>query len=219
MQTLETLPHIVRSTRAFIGEHKPYRIGPSTIGIRQNPYGSCVLENPEHRRIVMTMDDPRQTSLFAAAWMVGYAAGTAEGHLQALIVGSVTGPLGLISLVSGSESTERLVYHPVFQVAKGLAELGQRPRLLCRSSEPGKVAAVGGVDRNGHIVLWLANLTSTKQQVLLPRSGEIHSAVQIDERDATAMRIMDSPSTNKQASSSLDLLPYAIARLYFAEAQ
>jgi hypothetical protein len=215
MQTLETLPHIVRSTRAFIGANKPYRIGPSTIGMRQNPYGSCVMENREHRRVVMTMNDPRQTSLFAAAWMVGYAAGTAEGHLQALIVGSLTGPLGLVSLVS--ESNERLVYHPVFHVAKGLAELGQRPRLLCRSSEPSKVAAVAGVDRNGQTVLWLANLTSTNQQVLLPRMGKILSALQMDERDATTMRIMDSQYTTKQANSSLDLLPYAIACLYFTD--
>ena len=219
MQTLETLPHIVRSTRAFIADDKPYRIGPSTIGMRQNPYGSSVMENPEHRRIVMTMDDPRQTSLFAAAWMVGYAAGTAEGHLQALIAGSLTGPLGLVSLVSESESqsNERLVVHPVFHVAKGLAELGQRPRLLCRSSEPGKVAAVAAVGRNGQTVLWLANLTSTNQQVLLPRSDKIHSILQMDERDATTMRTVDSPSTTKLANSSLDLLPYAIACLHFAD--
>jgi hypothetical protein len=215
MQTLETLPHIVRSTRAFIGEDKPYRIGPSTIGMRQNPYGGYVMENPEHRRIVMTMDDPRQTSLFAAAWMVGYAAGTAEGHLQALAVGSLTGPLGLTSLVSESESKARIVIHPVFHIAKGLAELGQRQRFLCRSSQPSKVAAVAGMDRDGHTVLWLANLTSTNQQVLLPRLGKIHSILQIDERDTTTMRIINLPPT-EQASSSLDLLPYAITCLYFA---
>jgi hypothetical protein len=216
MQTLETLPHIVRSTRAFIGEDKPYRIGPSTIGMRQNPYGSRVMENPEHRRIVMTMDDPRQTSLFAAAWMVGYAAGTAEGHLQALIVGSLIGPLGLVSVVAESDSNSQLVVHPVFHIAKGLAELGQRPRLLCHSSDPSQVAAVAGVDRNGQTVLWLANLTSTNQQVFLPRSSKIDSILQMDERYATTMRFIDSPSITKQASSSLDLLPYAIACLYFA---
>ena len=67
----------------------------------------------------MTMDDPRQTSLFAAAWMVGYAAGTAEGHLQALIVGSVTGPLGLVSLVSESESSQQLMVPPRLPGSKG----------------------------------------------------------------------------------------------------
>jgi hypothetical protein len=217
MQTLETLPHIVRSTRAFIGEDKPYRIGPSTIGMRQNPYGSCVMENPDHRRIVMTMDDPRQTSLFAAAWMIGYAAGTAEGRLQALIVGSLTGPLGLASVISESESNEWLVVHPVFHAAKGLAELGRRPRLLCRSSEPGKVAALAGVDHSGRTVLWLANLTSTDQHVLLPHAGRIHSILKMDERDATAMGNIDSPSAVEQVSVSLDLLAYAVACLSFTD--
>jgi hypothetical protein len=217
MQTLETLPHIVRSTRAFIGDDKPYRIGASTIGMRQNPYGSGVMANPDRRRMVMTMDDPRQASLFAAAWMVGYAAGTAEGHLQALTVGSVTGSLGLVSLVSQSQGNERLAYHPVFQVAKGLAGLGGRTRLFCHSSEPGRVAAVAGVDDDGRIVLWLANLTSMDQRVLLPHASRILSILQIDERDTTAMRVVDAPSAAEPASAAFELLPYAIACVCFSK--
>ena len=94
MQTLEAMPSITRSARAIMGKDKPYWIGPSTIGMRQNPYGSRVMDNPENRRITMTDHDPRQTSLFAAAWMIGYAASTAEAHLQVLTVGALTGPLG-----------------------------------------------------------------------------------------------------------------------------
>ena len=101
MQTLEAMPSITRSARAIIGNDKPYWIGPSTIGMRQNPYGSRVMDNPENRRIAMTDHDPRQTSLFAAAWMIGYAASTSKAHLQVLTVGAVTGPLGLTS-VSGA---------------------------------------------------------------------------------------------------------------------
>ena len=41
METLETLPAIIASTRAMIGE-KPYRIGPSAIAARMNPYGKGV---------------------------------------------------------------------------------------------------------------------------------------------------------------------------------
>ncbi len=37
MQTLETMPSITRSARAIVGNDKPYWIGPSTIGMRQNP--------------------------------------------------------------------------------------------------------------------------------------------------------------------------------------
>ena len=81
MESLEALPHIVRSTRAIIGKDKAYRIGPSTIGMRHNPYGARVMENPANVRITMTDRDPRQTSLFAAAWMIGYVAATAEARL------------------------------------------------------------------------------------------------------------------------------------------
>ena len=42
METLEALPHITRSTRAIIGAAR-YRIGPSTLGMRQNPYGARTL--------------------------------------------------------------------------------------------------------------------------------------------------------------------------------
>ena len=48
METLETLPAIIASTRAMIGE-KPYRIGPSAIAARMNPYGKGVLDNPDER--------------------------------------------------------------------------------------------------------------------------------------------------------------------------
>ena len=48
MQSLEALPFITHSTRAFIGD-KPYWIGPSTIGMRQIPDGSRTMENPKQR--------------------------------------------------------------------------------------------------------------------------------------------------------------------------
>jgi len=129
MQTLEAMPYIVRSARAIIGEDKPYRIGPSTIGMRQNPYGSRVMDNPNNCRITMTSHDPRQTSLFAAAWMIGYAAATAEGRLQALTIGALTGPLGLAS----STTAGAVLYYPAFYTARGLADLGGHQRFRCYS--------------------------------------------------------------------------------------
>ena len=46
MQSLEALPFITRSVRAIYGD-RPYRIGPSTIAMRQNPYGSATKDNPD----------------------------------------------------------------------------------------------------------------------------------------------------------------------------
>ena len=48
METLETLPAIIGSTRAMIGE-KPYRIGPSAIAARMNPYGKGVPRQSRQR--------------------------------------------------------------------------------------------------------------------------------------------------------------------------
>ena len=101
MQSLEALPFITHSARAFIGD-KPYWIGPSTIGMRQNPYGSRTMENPNSERIAMASWDPRQDGLFAAAWTIGYAARTDEAKLEVLTIGALTGPFGLLR--DGSDS-------------------------------------------------------------------------------------------------------------------
>ena len=50
MQSFEALTDVVASVRALYGS-KPYRIGPSTIAMRQNPYGSATKDNPGLSRI------------------------------------------------------------------------------------------------------------------------------------------------------------------------
>ncbi|MGH6884365.1 MAG: hypothetical protein ACREFM_25815, partial [Hypericibacter sp.] len=49
METLEALPYQVQSTRAFI-DGKPYWVGPSAIGARDNPYGAASSVNPNNQR-------------------------------------------------------------------------------------------------------------------------------------------------------------------------
>ncbi len=146
MQSLEALPHIARSARAIIGKEKAYWIGPSTIGMRHNPYGARVMENPANCRVAMTDRDPRQTSLFAAAWMIGFVAGTAEAALQTLTVGSLTGRLGL----SSAEVPGQLALHPAFYTARGLAELGGNLRYECRLRPSGSCGCYSrcGSNRN-----------------------------------------------------------------------
>jgi len=115
METLSTLPHITRSTRAIIGETKPYRIGPSTIGMRQNPYGSRTMPNPDRKRIAMAADDPRQDGLFAAAWTIGYAAAVAPAGLELLTPTAFSGPRGVIA-----DDAVRPVFHALKWLAAGV---------------------------------------------------------------------------------------------------
>ena len=72
MQTIEALPHVFSSARAHAGG-RPYRIGPSGIGLRINPAGSTTAANPQAIRLAMATADPRQDGLFGAAWTLGYA--------------------------------------------------------------------------------------------------------------------------------------------------
>jgi D-apionolactonase len=204
MESLEALPHIVRSARAIIGKDRAYWIGPSTIGMRHNPYGARVMENPANGRVTMTDCDPRQTSLFAAAWMIGFAAETAEAALQMLTVGSLSGRLGL----ARAGVSERP--HPAFFAARGLAELGGNPRYHCHSSQAGNVAAVAGVDREGKRVAWLANLTGRKQEVVLEGDLPIHSVFSLDEQNFYGSW------REWQGPGPIRLLPYAVACLSFA---
>lgn len=144
MQTLEAVPHIVRSARA-IAPDTPYRLGPITIGMRQNPYGSRTIPNPGRRRIPMARKDPRQAGRFAAAWSLGYAAATEDARIDTLTLGAVTGPLGFL----GKNGPR-----PVFEAVTALAEIAGARRRACRTSAPGTVAAICAGDK-----LLLANLT------------------------------------------------------------
>jgi hypothetical protein len=156
MQTLEALPHILRSARAIIGD-KPYRLGPSTIGMRQNPYGSRTMANCARRRMPMAHEDPRQAGRYAAAWTIGYAAATEQAGLDLLTLGGLTGPRGLIG-----EAGPR----PVFRAVQDLAAMSGGTRLACRSSAPGKVAAVASAG-HGRVTVLVANLTPDEQVVAM----------------------------------------------------
>jgi hypothetical protein len=149
MQTLEALPHIVRSARAIIGD-RLYRLGPNTIGMRQNPYGSRTMDNPDRRRIAMAEIDPRQDGRFAAAWALGYVAAGEAAGLEVLTPGALTGPFGVL----GRDGPR-----PVFAVVRDLAALAGQPRRACRSSAPDRLLAVATESPEGTVVL-LANISA-----------------------------------------------------------
>ena len=199
METLETLPAIIGSTRAMIGE-TPYRVGPSAIAARMNPYGKGVLDNPENRRVCLTNRDPRQRGLFNAAWTLGYVAACAYGGAASVAMGAASGPLGFIHHRAADhpqpcfDSLDGHAVYPAFHVMAGLANGGGRHLIETRSSEPRK--ATGLAWREGaRVVLWIANFTAEPQTV---RVGGLEGArLQASVVDASAF---------EQAVASLDPL-------------
>ena len=207
MQTLEALPHITRSCRAIIGG-APYRIGPSTIGMRQNPYGSRTMDNPDGDRICMARRDPRQRGLFAASWLVGYAANTGPAALEMLVVGALTGDFGLL----GEEGEADV--RPVFHAARGLAALAGQARVPVTSSRQDGVLAAGALDRRGRPIVWVANVTDRPQTVRVA-AVDLSAWLCATLDDAAMAQAKEGrwPHERPCPAGSLDLPAYAVARL------
>lgn len=92
-QTLEALPDIFATAHA-IAAGKPLHLGLLSIGMRCNPYGDKTAPNPDRLRLPMAMDDPRQTTGFAAAYAVAALARAARARVASLALAMTAGPLG-----------------------------------------------------------------------------------------------------------------------------
>ncbi|MDP9138125.1 MAG: hypothetical protein M3N38_08095 [Pseudomonadota bacterium] len=196
METLESLPHVFRSARAFMGD-MPYRVGPSSIGMAFNPYGASTTPNPNALKRTMATDDPRHKALFGAAWTVGFLARAAAAGIDTVTIGAPAGPFGLVS--DGNPV-------PAFHVMKGFAGLAGAATVQTASSNPQEILAAAA-ERAGGREVWIANLTPAQRMVRL--SGVRPS--QID--------VLDADSGGKPAARevrpdrTLELAAYAVARI------
>ncbi|AZO09774.1 MULTISPECIES: hypothetical protein [unclassified Mesorhizobium] len=162
MQSLEALPFITRSTRAIYGT-KAYRIGPSTIAMRQNPYGGATKDNADGLRIAMANRDPRHAGLFAAAWTIGYAARVAPAGLEMLTLSSFAGRFGV--LAEAGEPSEEGTPRPIFHALQGLAALAGQTHIAMRASDENRLAVLAGRADSGAVTIWLANVTPDEVSV------------------------------------------------------
>jgi D-apionolactonase len=221
METLETLPAIISSTKAMIGK-KPYRIGPSAIAARMNPYGKGVLDNPTNRRVCLTNNDPRQRGLFNAAWTLGYVAACAYGGLEAVALGAATGPLGFIHHRSADhpdpyfDSLDGHALYPAFHVMVGLARGGGHSLIEAKSSEPRKAAALAWRE-GARSVLWLANLSAEPLTIRMGGVNELRlQASVLDsrafEKAVASLDLLDAYKHPLEATE-LNLDAYAVARV------
>jgi len=220
METLETLPAIIASTKAMIGD-KSYRIGPSAIAARSNPYGKGLADNPGAERVCLTDKDPRQRGLFNAAWTLGYAAACAYGGVEAVALGATTGPLGFIHRRGDGaapyfDAIDAPALYPAFHVMAGLSR-GRRRRLIEASvSEPRRFTALAWL-QDERVVLWLANLTAESLNLRIDGlGGEGRQLTVIDaasfETATTMLHALDS-LRRPLDRPELTLGAYAVARV------
>jgi hypothetical protein len=155
MQSLESLPDIVRSA-LYLAHGKPYRLTTSAIGAWCNPYGGQLTANPDRQRLTLSDRDPRQRSLFAAAWTLGYYAAVQRAGVDAVALWAVNEPF----MAAGEGE-----YWPIFHVLRGMNRGQGQVALSVAASNP-DVAVVAWADGES-VHVWLANLTEREQRLEL----------------------------------------------------
>jgi hypothetical protein len=220
METLEALPYVTQSAKAFING-KDYCVGPSSIPARLNPYGASTAPNPGNGRVCLADMDPRQRSLFGAAWTLGYVAALAPGGLTAITLGSATGPAGMIYRHTNYaqpyfDDIGGSAVYPLYHFIAGLASAFGHKLVQARSAAPNRIAALACRGKSGP-VLWLANLTGEAQTAKVSGFNGGASLHVLDENSFVAAT-KDAGYLNKGGKAlkkvgTVELAPYAVARI------
>ncbi len=211
-ETCETLPHIARSVRALVAD-KPWAVGPSAIGMRDNPYGQSSAPNPGNIRQAMNRNDPRQRGLLGAAWSLAYFAHFARGGARQIALGGAVGPFGLLHTPAdypqpGFDGAGGLF--PVYHVIGGLARLKGLPMRAVEISAPRELQAFAAGNE-----LWLANLMGEPKRAALDAALTGGLALLDAESFVAAMREPDALDRLEHpfAGAEVELDAYAVARL------
>ena len=208
METREAHGAIVASVAGIAGG-TPWAVGPSAIGIRDNPYGEAAKGNPGNVRQAMNWNDPRQRGLLGAAWTLAYFADFATGGAEAVAFGGATGPFGVVHAPADFPQPwfdEHGGLFPVFHVLRGLARLrGEEMRALdLPASSP--VAGLAAGDE-----LWAANMRPDPVALELPGAATV--AVLDAASFAAAARADDHMDRLSGYDGPLTLDAYAVARI------
>lgn len=213
-EAIQALPAIASSAVA-IADGKPLSVGPSAMGMRDNPYGEAPKQNPDNIRQAMNWNDPRQRGLLGAAWTLGYFASMAYGGASAVALGEPVGPHGAVHAKTGFDQPwydRHGGVYPVYHVLRGVAALGGQPLVGLRVSRPDLIQGLA-VDTGAGPEIWLANLSADPVQVDL--APEPTAAATLDAESfvdaASSPDLMQSLSGG--ANKSLTLDAYAVIRL------
>ncbi|CAN5919397.1 hypothetical protein BH11PSE8_BH11PSE8_28090 [soil metagenome] len=224
METHEALAYQVATARSFIG-NTAYRIGPSAIGCRDNPYGKSFTPNPHNERLCLSKSDPRQRGLFGAAWALAYIASLAPTGVEAVSLGAPTGPLGLIhrrgeSPVPFYDALPGPSVYPAYHVVTGLTRAAGAELVDANSSHGRSVCCLAYRSERATL-LWLANLTAHHQTVRVAHDGARPFGFVLDE--AGFEQATTEPAAFEAGVGPLDLQrlglgAYAVARVCIADA-
>ncbi len=219
METLEALPFQIKTGKTFLGK-SPHRVGPSAIGCRDNPHGATFTPNPKNERICLVKADPRTRGLFGASWLLGYIGTLAKTNVEAVTIGSTTGPLGVIhrkfeGMQPYFNSLKGPSVYPAYHVATALMNSTGKRIVDIENSNEKSVFSFALQDKNGGITLWVGNLTSEPQSVTIQNAKRSLRGNILDE--SSFIRATQNPlqfqKQIKDLGNKIRLKPYAVATI------
>ena len=147
VETIPVLPLTVRDAR-----HRTHRPVSVVLSLRPRFNAPIALGKDVPAHSEATRADPRQGSLFAAAWVLGALAQLSLRGVEAVTVAETHGPAGLVQVGGGSQTYS---FTPLAALIASLiaATSGQFLTVLA----PEDVAAIAMRAADG-ITLWVANL-------------------------------------------------------------
>jgi hypothetical protein len=216
-QSVEAQPDTVTTAVTFAAG-LPILVGPVTLRPRDP------IENePPHQieRALPFAVDPRQSSLFAAAWTVGSISALAQAGAASLTYYETVGWRGIIPGDGPLPPRELFAAaapggaYAVFHVFADVLELGPQTEVLrCESAAPSELAALA-LRSDDRLRILIANLTPGPLSVELDVFGAMDIRM-LD--DSTAPEALADPLAFRRrpagsAAAPIELAPFAVARL------
>lgn len=191
VETLEAQPETVKTARAFAGG-KSLVISPVTLKQRFNPVARGAPPPVPPGQLPPPVD-PRQLSLFGAAWTLGSLAALSHAGAASLTCYETTGWRGLMETETGSPLPERFPSQPgeVFPLFHVFAALAGFDRMAVAVTSDPRLAALGLFQSSGERRLLLANLTHAPLEIHLVGGGP---AARVSMLDAASLIDRSHPS-------------------------
>jgi len=225
---METLPAqaIMLSSARHFNAGKLLMVSPVTLRMRFNPAATSTDSAPLPHDLPPRVD-PRQMSLFGAAWTLGSITYLAEGGACSLTYYETTGWLGIMEKEAGCLLPDQFPSLPgsVFPIYHVLADLGEwaGAEVLQISSSDPRTAVGMALRNNGSICVLIANFSDRHQRAqLIGLQGPIRVRM-LDEFTAQAAMTMPGIYRSRQGQlltavenvHAVELAPFAVAYITF----
>ena len=223
-QSLEAQPETVRTALTFAAG-LPILVGPVTL----RPRDPIETEPPDGGTGSLPFSvDPRQSSLFAAAWTVGSISALAQAGAASLTYYETVGcrgiipgdgplpPRGLFAAAAPGGA------YAIFHVFADVLELGPRATVLrCEPGVPSELAALA-LRSDDRLRVLIANLTPAPLSVAIDPAGAVEIGLRLLDETTAGEALADplayrersaTPLTSTELAAPIELAPFAVARL------